>query len=539
MALVIIQARTNSSRLPGKVLLPIAGLPLVVLAVRRAANAGANVLVAISDEPSDDLLAKVLADADIQCFRGSLENTLDRMVRALTGYDDDTLVFRLTADNVFPDGPFLKEMEEDFLAKRLSYLCCNGEQSGLPYGMSAELMRARHLREANQNATSQHDREHVTPYIRRTYGETYFQRYKSLSRGLYRCTVDSLDDYLSVNCVFDGVSDPEKVSAFALVERLREAPFQPAQTKRPSKLVLGTAQLGMSYGISNQTGMPSQRLANDLIRTAIVNGVQWLDTASAYGRSEEVIGRALKPGWRERLNVITKLDLLADCPIDASEAIVKTFVDESIFRSCARLQSQTIDVLMLHRMDHKKAWGGAAWSRLLEHKAAGRIKALGASVQGPDELQVALEDTEIEFIQLPFNVLDWRWDKLIEKICTVKAQRALTVHVRSALLQGLLVSVEPDHWRRANVDKHGPIQTWLNHIASVIGAPSVTAFCLNYAKSLDWVDGVVVGMETQAQLLENTHIFTSINLTEDQLELVRELRPKLTSQTLNPSQWRT
>jgi spore coat polysaccharide biosynthesis protein SpsF (cytidylyltransferase family) len=116
MALVIIQARTNSSRLPGKVLLPIAGLPLVVLAARRAANAGANVIVATSDEPSDDVLAKVLADAGIQCFRGSLENTLDRMVGALAGYDDDILVFRLTADNVFPDGTLLKEMEEDFLA---------------------------------------------------------------------------------------------------------------------------------------------------------------------------------------------------------------------------------------------------------------------------------------------------------------------------------------------------------------------------------------------------------------------------------------
>ena len=537
MALVIIQARTNSSRLPGKVLLPIAGLPLIVLAARRAANAGANVIVATSNETTDDVLANVLVDAGIQCFRGSLEDALGRIVAALEGYDDATLVFRLTADNVFPDGNLLCEMEEDFLAKGIDYLCCNGVQSGLPYGMSAELMRAGHLREANHYATSQHDREHVTPYIRRTYGEAYFQRYKSLNKGLYRCTVDSLDDYLSVQFVFDGVPDPEKVPALALVERLSKAPLQPAQTKPASKLVLGTAQLGMAYGIANQTGMPSQQQADDLIKTAIVNGVHWLDTASAYGHSEQVIGRCLKSGWQERVNVITKLGLLEDCPNEATEAIVKTFVDQSIFRSCTSLLSQTIDVLMLHRMEHQKKWAGAAWGQLLEHKTAGRIKALGVSVQVPDELLVALEDAAIEFIQMPFNVLDWRWDELIPKIRVAKTQRALTVHVRSSLLQGLLLSTDPDHWRRANVDSPAPIHAWLKQVAVDLDVPTVVTFCLNYAKSLDWVDGVVVGIETKAQLLENIHIFTSDDFTEEQLERVSALRPKVASQTLNPSQW--
>lgn len=537
MALVIIQARTNSSRLPGKVLLPMAGMPLVVLAARRAGNAGSNVIVATSDEPSDDLLAKMLENAGIHCFRGCLEDPLGRIVGALAGYEDNTLVFRLTADNIFPDGNLLREMEEDFLAMGLSYLCCNGAQSGLPFGMSAELMRACHLREANRKVTSQHDREHVTPYIRRTYGETYFQRYKSLNKGLYRCTVDSLDDYLSVQYVINAVSDPEKVSALALVEELSKAPLQAMQSKPASKLVLGTAQFGMAYGIANKTGMPSQQQADDLIKTAIVNGVHWLDTANVYGKSEEVIGRALKSGWQERVNVITKLGLLPGCPNETSEAIVKTFVDESIFRSCARLRSQTIDVLMLHRMEHHKKWAGTAWCRLLDHKASGRIKALGVSVQAPDELLLALEDVEIEFIQMPFNILDWRWDYLIPKIRKAKTLRPLTVHIRSSLLQGLLVSAEYDHWRRANVDSPGIFHAWMRQVAQDINAPSVTALCLNYVKSLDWVDGVIVGMETKAQLQENIQIFTSDDLTQEQLELVRAFRPKVANQTLNPSYW--
>ena len=94
-SVVVLQARTTSSRLPGKVLLPINGMPLVVLAAKRAANTGRRVIVATSMQDSDDGLAALLAHYDIPCFRGSLENTLDRVVEALSAFDDQTIVFRL------------------------------------------------------------------------------------------------------------------------------------------------------------------------------------------------------------------------------------------------------------------------------------------------------------------------------------------------------------------------------------------------------------------------------------------------------------
>src|SRR5467141_1165207 len=101
-SIAILQARTNSSRLPGKVLLPIKGIPLAVLAAKRAANTGRNVLIATSVEPSDDGLAALIQSHGLSCFRGSLESPLDRVVNALFAYQDQTVVFRLTADNVFP-----------------------------------------------------------------------------------------------------------------------------------------------------------------------------------------------------------------------------------------------------------------------------------------------------------------------------------------------------------------------------------------------------------------------------------------------------
>ena len=102
-SVIVLQARTNSSRLPGKVMLPIKGFPLVVLAAKRAGNTGRSVIVATSRETSDDGLVALLQSYGLKYFRGSLENTLDRIVKALVAYDDQTVVFRLTADNVFPD----------------------------------------------------------------------------------------------------------------------------------------------------------------------------------------------------------------------------------------------------------------------------------------------------------------------------------------------------------------------------------------------------------------------------------------------------
>ena len=106
-SVAVLQARTNSSRLPGKVLLPIKGIPLAVLAAKRAANTGRNVIIATSLESSDDGLAALIQSNGLRCFRGSLKNTLDRFVSALSVYDDQDIVFRLTADNVFPDGALL------------------------------------------------------------------------------------------------------------------------------------------------------------------------------------------------------------------------------------------------------------------------------------------------------------------------------------------------------------------------------------------------------------------------------------------------
>jgi len=537
-SVAILQARTNSSRLPCKVLLPINKTPIAVLAAQRAANTGRDVIVATSNESTDDSLSEILKTYGIPYHRGSLNNTLERVVLALDDYSDETLVFRLTADNIFPDGKLLDEIEKDFKERELEYLCCNGMNSGLPYGMSAELTKLGHLREALQNTTSPYDLEHVTPYIRRKFGDKYFEKYKSLNKGLYRCTVDCLDDYLNVQKVFSGVLNSVEIGSIELINLLINTRYQPSSFLSVDKLVLGAAQLGLNYGITNSSGKPDKGIAEQLLKTAISNGVMYLDTARAYGNSEEILGDVLSTGWQGRAKIITKLSPLNDCPKNSTPEIVNAFVDASFFQSCSNLRVSKLDVLMLHRASQVFDFKGAVWKRLLKYKADESVEFLGVSVQSPEELETVLNIKDVSFIQMPFNILDWRWNDIIPKIIKEKKDRQLVIHVRSALLQGLLLTDTKKHWYKANVEEPENIINWLQNQTSSNHKQVIAEYCLNYVKSLEWVDGVVVGMETVEQLNENIKIFSTTALSHTTQNASTESPPFVSIKTLDPSCWR-
>lgn len=512
-------------------------MPAVVLAARRAGNTGRMVLVATSSEPSDDILADVVTRHGVACYRGSLDDVLSRFVSALSDYNDDTIVFRLTADNVVPDGTLLDEIEHEYLCRGVPYLCCNGVGSGLPYGVSVEIMRLRYLRMAHERALDPADREHVTPWIVRKYGGAFFEKYRGLEMGGYRCTIDCLEDYHVVARLFQSVRAPDCAPALDLVKGLVGAQLQPQVRRLADKLVLGTAQLGMNYGIANSHGRPDRQSSRALIRTAIVNGVKAIDTARAYGNSEEVIEYALRGGWQDRVEIITKLSPLIDCPNEATPSVVRAFADASFFCSACALGAQQISTLLLHRSSHLHAWDGNLRDRLLDYREKGMIRKIGISVQSGDELASALQDREVGHIQLPYNILDSRWEHLVSDIQAARAERGLTVHVRSVFLQGLLNSRRVEHWEQANVADPYPFWRWLERMRTKFERASVADVCVGFATAQPWIDGIVIGMETMAQLTENLSLFEQPPLTEDELEAVRSTRPHLGEVTLNPALW--
>ncbi|MDP9263469.1 MAG: cytidylyltransferase, partial [Acidobacteriota bacterium] len=306
-ARVIIQCRLSSFRLPGKALLQVAGLPAIVLCASRATNRGGKVLVAISDDPSDDSLSAALERYHVPFSRGPLADVLGRFDLATRNLPDDALVVRLTGDNLVPDEDFVGEMLTVAAEQRLSYLGTDSPLDRLPYGLAAEVFPVKVLREANAAATSSFDREHVTPWIRRHVEPRCFTS-KAVDQDFshLRCTLDDFDDYIRLLALFSRVQDPTKAGWLELVQALAGMPGEP-QSRVPfrirdgvahSEFTLGTAQLGMPYGIANQQGMPSESDGFAIIRTAVASGVTSADTARGYGEAERRLG--LAGAWKDR-----------------------------------------------------------------------------------------------------------------------------------------------------------------------------------------------------------------------------------------------
>ena len=536
--IVVLQARISSSRLPAKVLLPINDLPMIVLATKRAGNRGRDILVAISDTESDDVLASVLSAHGIRFFRGSLKDTLSRFIKALASYDEQTIVFRLTGDNIFPDGLLLDEVESDFTERNLKYLCTSGEKTGLPYGTSVEVMRLATLRQANIESTNNFDKEHVTPHIIRTFGKEQFLKYSHLEKGNLRCTVDTCDDYINICNVFSTVQDPINEPFLNLIDKLGELKNSAVSKRALTDFVVGSCQLGLDYGISNNTGKPKFDVSEKLIKKAIENGVSYIDTASAYEESEAVIGRSLSGGWDSRVNIVTKLAPLSGTLDESCSGEACAKAEASVYKSCLSLGINKLDVLLVHRVEDIFNWNRDVWNTLLQLKNNGYIDKLGASVQSRYELLKIINLPDVSHIQLPFNILDYRWSDCSKEIYKTKSSKSLIIHARSAFLQGLLLSDNKQHWSKANCDDPQEILTWLSSTAKSLKRVSIKDLCLSYVRSQPWVDAVVVGMETEEQLMSNIDLFSMPKMSSDDITFVNNSRPVVSPNLLNPASWK-
>lgn len=301
--------------------------------------------------------------------------------------------------------------------------------------------------------------------------------------------------------------------------------------------VLGTAQLGMPYGRTNDLPPPSPEACVRIVRTAVGAGAAWLDTARAYGESERRIGPALRDGWAERVRVATKLHPLDHLVEDAPDGAVRDAVDASVFRSCRELGLRTVDTLLLHRAHHRTSHGGRVWARLRELRDDGVVGRLGVSVQSVDEARAALADGEVKQVQLPFNLLDWRWRE--GGIDRMAAERPdVTVHARSALLQGLLASTGPEPWPALAEDyRPAEIVDTLARLAWELGRDGAPDLCLAYVRAQPWIGGVVVGIASHGQLLENLRAFDTAPLSAEACAMVEAAVGRVPATLLNPALW--
>jgi aryl-alcohol dehydrogenase-like predicted oxidoreductase len=174
---------------------------------------------------------------------------------------------------------------------------------------------------------------------------------------------------------------------------------------------------------------------------------------------------------------------------------------------------------------------------LRELREAGSIAVLGASVYEPREALEALQDPAIEHLQIPMNVLDWRWEAAAFDRAAA-SRPDVVVHVRSALLQGVLAH-PASRWPVVDDFSALECSRRLAGLVDEFGRESVADLCLAYVRSLAWVTSVVVGCETMDQLEENLRLCRTPKLRPEQCEHMRRVLPRAPENFLNPAIWKT
>ena len=204
-----------------------------------------------------------------------------------------------------------------------------------------------------------------------------------------------------------------------------------------TELGLGTAQLGLPYGVSNRGGRPSEAEAAAILERALRGGIRTFDTAPAYGESERLLGRLLPPGAEAR--IVTKTPPLAAAEVTAAECEALRRAAE---RSRERLRRERLDTLLVHHGSDLGLPGAerlaAAVVGLRDEGIAARI---GVSVYDREELEAARDLLPLDVVQLPLNAFDQRF--LRDGTLAALAAEGVEVHLRSVFLQGLLL-IDPE-----------------------------------------------------------------------------------------------
>ena len=208
MILAILQARMSSSRLPGKVLKPLAGQPMILRQVERLRRARRldRLVVATSREPTDDPLAETLAEAGVDVFRGPLDDVLARFVGALDAFPADHVV-RLTGDCPLADPQVLDAAIALHMAQGADYTSNTPETFAYPKGLDVEIITAAALRRAAAEAATPEEREHVTwgVWTRPERWNIAWLTSPAVDDGDIRWTVDTPEDYAFVSAIYDGL----------------------------------------------------------------------------------------------------------------------------------------------------------------------------------------------------------------------------------------------------------------------------------------------------------------------------------------------
>jgi aryl-alcohol dehydrogenase-like predicted oxidoreductase len=275
-----------------------------------------------------------------------------------------------------------------------------------------------------------------------------------------------------------------------------------------NKIGLGTVQFGVDYGISNSLGKTNEFEVQNILSFSSEQGISIVDTASAYGDSETILGRNnLAP-----FKIVSKFLLNSD-----SDSVL-----DHLELTLTHLNQRCIYGYLAHRpmsiVENPKIWD------LLNYaKSIGKVKKIGFSFNDTDELKKVLDAGFVpDIVQVPFNYFDRRFALGISELRELNCE----IHTRSAFLQGLFF---------CNVEDLDP---FFNEIRPVLlelqqYGDLLPAMLLDWVVKHDFIDHVIVGVNNKKQLRENLEALKSL----DPLVTLPVLVESISENILTPSLW--
>ncbi|MBI1684969.1 cytidylyltransferase domain-containing protein [Caulobacter hibisci] len=213
MIVAILQARMSSSRLPGKVLADLVGAPMILRQIERLRTAARldRLIVATSDQASDDVLAEALQQAGVETHRGDLDDVLGRFAGAARDLAGSDVVVRLTADCPLADPQLIDALVAHHVASGADYSATTHPDRTYPKGLDAEMVGVAFLRQAAAEAADPYEREHVTPFFYRRPERFRLDGVRqAVDENELRWTVDEPSDLTFVRAVYEGLYSPDR-----------------------------------------------------------------------------------------------------------------------------------------------------------------------------------------------------------------------------------------------------------------------------------------------------------------------------------------
>ena len=291
------------------------------------------------------------------------------------------------------------------------------------------------------------------------------------------------------------------------------------------RLVLGTAQLGMDYGIANRAGSPGPKSATAIIEAAIGAGIREFDTAQAYGTSEKILGRLLAAkNSEDPVRIVTKgiVDTESD-PLDS--------LRHAVARSLKNLGIRRLHGFMFHKERFLDQWHGEFGTSAKQLLDEGTVERIGISVYSPEKAMQALAIDEISIIQIPSNIFDRRFEN--SGVFREAVLRQKRIYVRSVFLQGLLVMPLED--LPPQMAFAVPALNAFQSFADSAGI-SCHQLALGYARDAYPEAKIIFGAETPEQIRVNItawHTPLSTGIVRQSQERFKDIDHRV----INPTRW--